>query len=233
MLENLIFSVNKIIALVTSNCDVLREGLCLTLEITLTAIVIGLVMGTVLALARISPVPAFRFISKIYINVFRSIPLVMVLLWFYLIVPQFLTEVLGLSPKTDIRLTSAIVAFSLFEAAYYSEIIRAGIRAVSKGQSNAALALGMTRGQSYRLVILPQAFRVMTPLLLTQCIILFQDTSVVYMLSLADFFRRSLLIGNNTGFAVEMVVFAGFVYFIICFVVSLMVTYFKKRISVS
>ncbi len=138
-------------------------------------------------------------LPKPTLTFFRSIPLVMVLLWFYLIVPGFLQNVLGLSPKTDIRLISAMVAFSMFEAAYYSEIIRAGIQSISRGQSSAALALGMTHWQSMKLVILPQAFRAMVPLLLTRGIVLFRDTSLVYVLSSADFFRTASTIGERDG----------------------------------
>lgn len=152
----------------------------------------------------------------------------MVLLWFYLIVPGFLQNVLGLSPKTDIRLISAMVAFSMFEAAYYSEIIRAGIQSISRGQSSAALALGMTHWQSMRLVILPQAFRAMVPLLLTR-IVLFEDTSLVYVLSLADFFRTASTIGERDGTRVEMILFAGGVYFVISLSASLLVSWLKKR----
>ncbi len=187
----------------------LLEGLVITLKITVTAIVVGIVWGTLLAVMRLSTFKPLGWFATPYVNVFRSIPLVMVLLWFYLIVPGFLQNVLGLSPKTDIRLISAMVAFSLFEAAYYSEIIRAGINSISRGQSSAALALGMTHWQSMRLVILPQAFRAMVPLLLTQGIVLFQDTSLVYVLSLADFFRTASTIGERDGTQVEMVLFAG------------------------
>ena len=136
---------------------------------------------------------------------------------------------LGLSPQTDIRLISAMVAFSMFEAAYYSEIIRAGIQSISRGQSHAALALGMTHWQSMKLIILPQAFRAMVPLLLTQGIVLFQDTSLVYVLSLADFFRTATTIGERDGTQVEMILFAGLVYFVISLSASLLVTYLKKR----
>lgn len=146
----------------------LLDGLIITLKITVTAVVIGIVWGTILAVMRLSSFAPIAWFAKGYVNVFRSIPLVMVLLWFYLIVPGFLQNVLGLSPKTDIRLISAMVAFSMFEAAYYSEIIRAGIQSISRGQSSAALALGMTHWQSMKLIILPQAFRAMVPLLLTR-----------------------------------------------------------------
>ncbi|NKH66519.1 glutamate/aspartate ABC transporter permease GltK [Salmonella enterica subsp. enterica serovar Infantis] len=194
-----------------------------------TAVIVGIVWGTILAVMRLSSFAPIAWFAKAYVNVFRSIPLVMVLLWFYLIVPGFLQNVLGLSPKTDIRLISAMVAFSMFEAAYYSEIIRAGIQSISRGQSSAALALGMTHWQSMKLIILPQAFRAMVPLLLTQGIVLFQDTSLVYVLSLADFFRTASTIGERDGTQVEMILFAGAVYFVISLSASLLVSYLKKR----
>ncbi|SLM63871.1 MULTISPECIES: glutamate/aspartate ABC transporter permease GltK [Dickeya] len=207
----------------------LLQGLGITLKITLTAVIIGIVWGTVLAVMRLSPIKPVSWFAKLYVNLFRSVPLVMVLLWFYLIVPSLLQNVLGLSPKTDIRLVSAMVAFSLFEAAYYSEIIRAGIQSISRGQSSAALALGMTHWQSMQLVILPQAFRAMIPLLLTQGIVLFQDTSLVYVLSLADFFRTATTIGERDGTQIEMILFAGVVYFAISLSASMLVNYLKRR----
>ncbi|HCO2367915.1 TPA: glutamate/aspartate ABC transporter permease GltK [Escherichia coli] len=207
----------------------LLDGLVITLKITVTAVVIGILWGTMLAVMRLSLFAPVAWFAKAYVNVFRSIPLVMVLLWFYLIVPGFLQNVLGLSPKNDIRLISAMVAFSMFEAAYYSEIIRAGIQSISRGQSSAALALGMTHWQSMKLIILPQAFRAMVPLLLTQGIVLFQDTSLVYVLSLADFFRTASTIGERDGTQVEMILFAGFVYFVISLSASLLVSYLKRR----
>ncbi|EGJ7782854.1 glutamate/aspartate ABC transporter permease GltK [Salmonella enterica subsp. enterica serovar Ohio] len=219
----------------------LLAGLVITLKITVTAVIVGIVWGTILAVMRLSSFAPIAWFAKAYVNVFRSIPLVMVLLWFYLIVPGFLQNVLGLSPKTDIRLISAMVAFSMFEAAYYSEIIRAGIQSISRGQSSAALALGMTHWQSMKLIILPQAFRAMVPLLLTQAframvpllltqgIVLFQDTSLVYVLSLADFFRTASTIGERDGTQVEMILFAGAVYFVISLSASLLVSYLKKR----
>lgn len=207
----------------------LLQGLVVTLKITVTAIVFGILWGTVLAVMRLSSIKAISWFAALYVNLFRSVPLVMVLLWFYLVVPSLLQQVLGLSLKTDIRLISAMVAFSLFEAAYYSEIIRAGIESVSRGQSSASLALGMTQWQSMRLVILPQAFRAMVPLLLTQGIVLFQDTSLVYVLSLADFFRTASTIGERDGTQVEMILFAGLVYFVISLAASALVSYLKKR----
>ncbi|QEL66194.1 glutamate/aspartate ABC transporter transmembrane protein [Oryzomicrobium terrae] len=208
----------------------LAKGLVVTLEITLTAIIIGILWGTILAVARMSSNRFLAFAAAGYVNLFRSVPLVMVILWFYLIVPQLLKSIFG-EGLADIRFVSALVAFTLFEAAYYSEIIRAGIQSVAKGQINAGLALGFTPGQTMRLIVLPQAFRNMVPLLLTQAIILFQDTSLVYVIGLADFFGTAQKIGDRDGRIVELLLFAGAIYFVLCFSLSQIVKRFNKRIG--
>jgi glutamate/aspartate transport system permease protein len=209
----------------------LWSGAIITFEITVIAIVCGILIGTALALLRLSGIKPLEWFARMYVTLFRSIPLVMVLLWFFLIVPQVLQNLLGLSPDIDIRLASAMVAFSLFEAAYYSEIIRAGIQAVPRGQVNAAFALGMTYSQAMKLIVLPQAFRAMVPLLLTQAIVLFQDTSLVYVIGLADFFRTAANIGDRDGTSVEMVLFAGACYFVICVIASSLVKSLQKKVA--
>lgn len=206
----------------------LGKGLLVTLEVTLTAIVVGIGWGTLLAVARLSSNRILSFLAAGYVNLFRSVPLVMVILWFYLIVPQALKGLFG-QDIGDIRLASALVAFALFEAAYYSEIIRAGIQSVPKGQVAAGLALGLTPGQTMRLVVLPQAFRNMIPLLLTQAIILFQDTSLVYVIGLSDFFGTAYKVGDRDGRLVELLLFAGAAYFVICFTVSRLVKHLQAR----
>ena len=206
----------------------LAKGLLVTMEVTITAIVVGIVWGTILAVARLSSNPVIAKLSAGYVNLFRSVPLVMVILWFYLIVPQGLKAIFG-NDIGDIRLTSALVAFALFEAAYYSEIIRAGIQSVPRGQVSAGLALGMTQGQTMRLILLPQAFRNMTPLLLTQAIILFQDTSLVYVIGLSDFFGAAYKVGDRDGRLVELLLFAGLIYFVICFSASQLVKRLQAR----
>ena len=209
----------------------LWTGAIVTFEITVCAIVVGILWGTLLALLRLSGIKPLAWFAQAYVTVFRSIPLVMVLLWFFLIVPQVLQSVLNLSPDIDIRLASAMVAFSLFEAAYYSEIIRAGIQAVPRGQVNASFALGMRYSQAMRYVVLPQAFRAMIPLLLTQAIVLFQDTALVYVISLADFFRTATNIGDRDGTTVEMVLFAGACYFVVCVIASSLVKGLQKKVT--
>jgi glutamate/aspartate transport system permease protein len=208
---------------------ILMKGMAVTLEVTLTAIAVGIAWGTLLAIARLAGKPWLSWPAAVYVNTFRSVPLLMVILWFYLIVPSLLRDVLGVAESTDIRMVSALVAFSLFEAAYYSEVIRAGIQSVPKGQIFAAQALGMSYGQTMRLVILPQAFRNMLPLLLTQAIILFQDTSLVYVIGLADFFGSAAKVGDRDGRLVELLLFAGLIYFVICFCLSLLVRTLRRK----
>ncbi len=207
----------------------LWDGMKISLVITFQAVVVGIVWGTILAMMRLSSIKTLSWFAAGYVNLFRAVPLVMVLLWFFLIVPRFVETLLDFPPGSDLRLSSAMMGFALFEAAYYSEIIRAGIQSVPKGQIAAASALGMTYSQSMRLVVLPQAFRNMVPLLLTQAIILFQDTSLVYVSALADFFGASYKVGDRDGRLVEMLLFAGAVYFVICFSASQLVKRLQKK----
>src|ERR1700736_2487085 len=201
-----------------------------TLQITVVAVIAGMVLGTILAICRLSKSAVLSTLAGFYVSAFRSIPLVMVLLWLYLLVPQLIKRIVG-NPSLDIRLLSAFVAFSLFEASYYAEIIRAGIQSVSKGQVAAGLALGMTDGETMRLIVLPQAFRRMVPLLLTQAIILFQDTSLVYVMGLADFFGVAYNTGNRDGTLVELILFAGAVYLAICFIASMLVRVLQRKFA--
>ncbi len=209
----------------------LWKGMKVTLKITVTAMLAGIAWGTVLAILRLSKSRLLSWFSAGYVNTFRSIPLIMVLLWFFLIVPALLESLFNIPRHSDTRLTSAMVAFALFQAAYYAEIIRAGIQSVSAGQMGASLALGMTYGQAMRLVILPQAFRNMTPLLLTQSVILFQDTSLVYVSALADFFGAAYKVGDRDGRLVELLLFAGAVYLVICYCASSLVKRYQNRLA--
>jgi len=210
----------------------LWQGMVITLEITVVAIVVGILLGTVIAVVRLSKNSVLSAIAAAYVTLFRSIPLVMVLLWFQLaLVPPV---VRWLFPKTnlDLNLIIAFAAFAFFEASYYAEIIRAGIQSISKGQVMAAQALGMTDGAVMRLVILPQAFRRMIPLLLTQAIILLQDSSLVYVIGLADFFGVAKNRAGSIGSQVEFILFAGAVYLVLCLTMSTIVRQLQKRITI-
>jgi len=200
----------------------LWSGMLLTCLLTILAICFGLALGTLLALMRRSPIKPLAWISALYVNLFRSTPLILVIFWFYFLVPLILGRSVG-------SFYSALIAFSLFEASYYSEIMRAGLNSVSRGQINAGRALGLTRRQNMQYTILPQAFRAMIPVLVTQAIILFQDTSLVYVVGLRDFMTTASVIAERDLRPVEMYTFAAVVYFIICFSGSLLVKRLQRR----
>ncbi len=209
----------------------LVEGMTLTLELLVGGVLGGIVLGTLLAIARLSDSRVLSGLARFYVNYFRSIPLLLVISWFYLVVPMLLSWITGSMTPVG-AFTSCIVAFVMFEAAYFSEIVRAGIQSIPKGQINAAYALGMTYSQAMRYVILPLAFRKMTPLLLQQSIILFQDTSLVYAVGLMDFLNTARSKGDVVGLPHEFLLFAAAVYFVISFGASRAVKRLHSRWAV-
>lgn len=202
----------------------LWQGLQLSLFLTLLAIVGGLTLGTLLALARLSGIWPLAIVAAGYVNLIRSVPLILVIFWFYFLVPLAIGRPIG-------SFYSALIAFVLFEAAYYSEIMRAGIQSVRQGQVFAGQSTGLNYWQIQRYIVLPQAFRNMVPILVTQGIILFQDTSLVFVVSLRDFMTVSSIVARTEGRMVEMYIFAALVYFVICFSGSLYVRYLKDRLA--
>jgi glutamate/aspartate transport system permease protein len=201
------------------------KGLVFSVQLTLIAMVGGIVIGTILALMRLSGKRWLVMAAAFYVNTLRSIPLVMVILWFFLLIPLLIGRSLGAE-------LSAIITFTVFEAAYYSEIMRAGIQSVSKGQVNAGYAVGMTYKQCMQLIVLPQAFRNMLPVLLTQTIILFQDTSLVYAIGAYDLLKGFEVAGKNFNRPVEAYLFAAVVYFVICFSLSMLVRRLQRKIAI-
>ncbi|MCV2366135.1 amino acid ABC transporter permease [Paucibacter sp. DJ1R-11] len=201
------------------------QGFYFSVQLTLVAMVGGIALGTVLALMRLSGKPWLALPAAGYINTMRSIPLVMVILWFFLLIPFVIGRPLGAE-------ISAVLTFTLFEAAYYAEIMRAGIQSVPKGQTHAGYAMGMSYSQTMQLVVLPQAFRNMLPVLLTQTIILFQDTSLVYAIGAYDLLKGFETAGRNFNRPVETYLVATVVYFAICFGMSMLVRRLQKKIAI-
>lgn len=204
----------------------LWQGLQTSFLLLALAMAGGILLGTLIAVLRLSAPRPLAAIAAGYVNGLRSIPLIMVIFWFYLLVPLFIGRSVG-------AFTSALIAFTLFEAAYYSEIMRAGIQAISKGQMAAALAMGMSPMQAYRYVILPQALRRMTPVLLTQSVALFQDTSLVYVIGLHDFMTSVGIVAEREARLIELYLFAALVYFVICFSASRVVRRLQTRRAVA
>jgi len=201
------------------------KGFYFSVQLTLFAMVGGIALGTAIALMRLSGKKWLVMPAAFYVNTLRSIPLVMVILWFFLLIPLLIGRPLGAE-------LSAIVTFTVFEAAYYSEIMRAGIQSVPSGQVSAGYAVGMTYAQCMKLIVLPQAFRNMLPVLLTQTIILFQDTSLVYVISATDFLGAASKVANRDYRLVEMYTFAAVVYFVVSFGLSTLVKNLQARIAI-
>ena len=201
------------------------KGFLFSLQLTVVAMIGGIVIGTLLALMRLSGKRWLELPAAAYVNVLRSIPLVMVILWFFLLIPLLLGRPLGAE-------VSAMITFTVFEAAYYSEIMRAGIQSVPRGQVYAGYAVGMTYAQTMQLIVLPQAFRNMLPVLLTQTIILFQDTSLVYAIGAYDLLKGFEIAGKNFNRPVETYLVAAGVYFVICFALSMLVRQLQRRIAI-
>ena len=201
------------------------KGLYFSLTLTVIATIGGVLFGTVLALMRLSGKKWLDVPATLYVNGMRSVPLVMVILWFFLLMPAIIGRPIGAE-------LSAIITFIAFEAAYFSEIMRAGIQSIPRGQVSAGQAMGMTYGQNMRLVVLPQAFRNMLPVLLTQTIILFQDTSLVYAIGAYDMLKGFEVAGKNYGRPIESYLAAGVTYFVLCYSLSWAVKRLHKKIAI-
>src|SRR3982074_2930487 len=209
------------------------DGMIFTLTLTGLSAFGGLIFGTLIALMRLSGFKLLGRIAGLYVDLMRSLPLVLVIFWFYFLVPYIGQWVTGSDRPVQVgAFVSSFVTFTLFEAAYFAEIMRAGIQAIPRGQVAAAQALGMTYLQTMGYIVLPQAFRNMTPILLTQTIILFQDTSLVYVLSITDFMGAASKIAQRDGRLVEMYLFAALVYFMISFTASRGVRWLQSRTAI-
>ena len=203
----------------------LQKGLIFSIQLTVIATVGGIIVGTVLALMRLSGKPWLVMPATIYVNTMRSIPLVMVILWFFLLIPLMIGKPIGVN-------LSAIITFIAFEAAFFSEIVRAGIQSIPRGQVYAGQALGMSYAQNMRLVVLPQAFRNMIPVFMTQTIILFQDTSLVYAIGAYDLLKGFEIAGKNFGRPIETYLLAAVTYFLICFTLSRIVKRIQEKVAI-
>jgi glutamate/aspartate transport system permease protein len=212
----------------------LTTGLKTTLLLTFWGMVGGIVLGTFLALMRLSSFKALSLTATLYVNLMRSVPLVLVIFWFYFLVPYIAGWITGAGSPVPIGgYQAAIVTFILFEAAYYCEILRSGIQSIPRGQVYAGYALGMNYWQMMGNIVLPQAFRTVMPILMTQTIILFQDVSLVYVLgSVSEFVTVSNKIAQRDGRLVEMYLFIGVVYFVLCFVLSQLVKRYQQKIAI-
>jgi len=208
-------------------------GMTFTVTLTLIAMAGGIFFGTILAMMRLSSHKWLSVPASAYVNLLRSIPLVLVIFWFFFLVPYIGGWVTNSSTPVQVGpFASAVITFTMFEATYYCEIMRAGIQSIPRGQVWSGYALGLTYGQTMGNIVLPQAFRNMLPVLLTQTIILFQDTSLVYVISATDFMGAASKIANRDYRLVEMYSFVAVVYFVISFSLSYLVKRLQAKIAV-
>ncbi len=220
-------------SVIQNSLPYLWKGLEYTLQLTVVAAIGGVIWGTLLAMARLSSNKLLSTAAAAYVNLMRSIPLLLVIFWFYFLSPVLLQWVSGMDRPPQIGADrSAYITFILFEGAYFCEIMRAGIQSISRGQVAAAYAVGLNYWQSMQLIILPQAFRNMLPVLLTQTIILFQDVSLVSLLNVTDFVGAASKIAQRDSRLVEMYLFVAVAYFIMCFGLSLLVKQLQKKIAI-
>ena len=210
-----------------------RDGMVFTLTLTAIAATGGVVFGTLLAMMRLSALRPLSWIAGGYVNLMRSVPLVLVIFWFFFLVPYIGAWIIGAGEPIRVgAFWSAVITFTMFEAAYYCEIMRAGIQSIARGQVWSGYALGLNYWQTMRHIVLPQAFRNMVPVLLTQTIILFQDTSLVYVISATDFFGAATKVANRDYRLVEMYTFVAVVYFVISYSLSMLVRRLQDRIAI-
>ena len=210
-----------------------REGMVFTLTLTALAMTGGILFGTLLAMMRLSSLRWLSTFAGGYVNLMRSLPLVLVIFWFFFLVPYIYGAIRGEGKPIAIGAwMSAVITFTMFEAAYYCEIMRAGIQSIPRGQVWSGYALGLNYWQTMGFIVLPQAFRNMIPVLLTQTIILFQDTSLVYVISATDFLGAAAKVANRDYRLVEMYTFVAVVYFIVSYSLSLLVKQLQDRIAI-
>jgi glutamate/aspartate transport system permease protein len=210
-----------------------KEGMTFTITLTLLAMTLGIIFGTLLAMMRLSSIKPISLVAGAYVNLMRSVPLLLVIFWFYFLVPWLGGWLIGATEPIRVgAFMSSLITFAMFEAAYYCEIMRAGIQSIPRGQVWAGYALGLNYWQTMGQIVLPQAFRNMMPILLTQTIILFQDTSLVYVLGITDFLGAASKVAQRDGRLVEMYLFVAVVYFIISYFLSYLVKRLQARIAV-
>ena len=210
-----------------------QTGMTFTLELTALAMAGGIIVGTLLAMMRLYSIKAISVVATGYVNLIRSMPLVLVIFWFYFLVPYIGAWIIGANEPIKVgAFSSSLITFILFEAAYYCEIMRAGIQSIPRGQVWAGYALGMNYWQTMGNIVLPQAFRNMIPVLLTQTIVLFQDVSLVYVLSITDFVGAASKVAQRDGRLIEMYLFVAVVYFVMCFGLSLLVKELQKKVAI-
>ena len=195
-----------------------------TVRLAVPAIVLGFLLGIVVGLARLARAPWIHVPETVYVEFFRGVPLVMVIFWFWFVIPQLLRRPIP-------EYTVALTAFVIFEAAYFGEIVRAGVQSVARGQVEAATALGLTQAQTMRHVVLPQALRNMVPSLVTQMIVLFKDTSLASIIGYVDLTKAAQIVNNREIRPFELYLFIAVVYWLCAYAMSRVARRYERALA--
>jgi len=205
-------------------------GLVLTFVLAFISIILSFIIGSILGIARYSSIKIIKIPAVVYIELFRALPLIMVIFWVYFAIPIVGGAIFDMKFSLS-ALSSGIIAFTLFESAYIAEIVRAGLNSIDKGQFEAGKTLGMNILQIYIFIILPQVYRRMIPAILSQFVSLFKDTSLIYVISVVDFFRAATIINNRIYMSFEIFSFVAFIYFICAFTLSKLANKLEKTVE--
>ena len=200
----------------------LMEGLQVTLYIFVIAIILGFIIGLIVALFRLAPIKILNWIAKIFVDAIRGTPFIVQLFFIY-----FGLNSLGFFSMDNT--TAGIVTVAINAGAYFSEIIRAGIQSIDRGQTEAARSLGLNATQNMRYIILPQAFRRMLPTITNQAIISLKDTSLLSVIGIADLTQEGRIQASQTFEAFTIYLTLGFIYFIVIYLLSLLASFVERK----
>ena len=209
-------------SVISNNLPFLMKGLWVSVQLAVFVIAVSFPLACVITVGRVSNRWWIRFPSATFVNAMRSNPLILIVFWFFFLVPLIIGRPVG-------DFASVMIAFVVFFSAYFTEIIRSGIQSVGRNQIQAGISTGLTYFQVMRMIVLPQAMRNMMPALVTECIIIFQGTTIAYVVGLREFLNSTFLVTERTIRPVELYIFAAVVYFVVCFSGSCLARYLEKK----
>ena len=210
-------------SVIPANLPFLMDGLLMSFQLAAITTVFSLFLACFIAIGRISRRRWIRYPSATFVNILRSNPLILIVFWFFFLVPLLTGKNIG-------EFYSVLVAFVIFFSAYFTEIVRSGLQSVGSNQIKAALSTGLSYSQAMRLIVLPQALRHVLPALVTECVIVFQGTTIAYVIGLREFLHSTILVTERTVRPVELYLFAALVYFVICFAGSTLARRLEKKV---
>lgn len=221
----------NILKIFIDNQAVFIEAILNTLKMTVVSLLFATLVGLIVSMLILSKIKLLRFIGRIYVDIFRGVPMIVLIMFVYFGIPQGVQS-LGLSNFRFTVFTAGALALSLNAGAYMAEIIRGGILAVDKGQTEASLSLGLDDASTMKDVVLPQAFRIMVPSIINQFIITLKDTSLISVISFAEIVRTGqIIIARSAAYTLQVWTVVGMLYLLMIVPLSYLGRYVEKRVS--